>query len=56
MDAKCEIHMSMFPDKKEPAYILIVNDKHVLNLEYKSVVNIEQLDGAQTNLIWTKSK
>ena len=56
IDTKCEIHTSMLPNKKEPSYMLIVDDKHVLNLEYKSVVGIEELNGIDTSLIWNQSK
>ncbi len=56
MDTKCEIHTSMLPDKKEPVYMLVVDNKHVLNLEYKSVVSIEQLNGIKTSLLWAQSK
>lgn len=56
IDSKCEIHTSMLPDKKEPSYILVVDDQHVLNLEYKSVVGIEQLNDLETSLIWTQTK
>ena len=54
MDTKCEIHMSMLPDKKEPSYLLVVNDKHVLNLEYKSVVSIKELKKFETSIIWSQ--
>lgn len=56
MDTKCEIHTSMLPDKKEPSYVVVVDDLHVLNLEYKSVVSIEQLSELETSLIWTQPK
>lgn len=56
IDAKCEIHTSMFPDKKEPSYMLVVDDKHVLNLEYKSVVSVDSISELQTKLLWSKSR
>lgn len=54
MDARCEIHTSMFPDKKDPCYLLVVDNKHVLNLEYKNVVDIEKISNISTNIIWSK--
>lgn len=56
METKCEIHTSMLPDKREPSYMLIVEDKHVLNLEYKSVVSIEKIKKIKTSMIWSQSK
>ncbi len=56
IDADCEIHMSMLPERKEPSYLLIVDKKHVLNLEYKNVVGVEQLSGLETSFLWSKSK
>ncbi len=56
METKCEIHTSMLPDKREPSYMLIVEDKHVLNLEYKSVVSIEKIKTIKTSMIWSQSK
>ncbi len=55
MNVECEIHTSMLPDKKEPSYLLVVDKKHVLNLEYKSVVDIKELSRFKTNKIWSKS-
>ena len=56
IDTDCEIHMSMLPERKEPSYLLIVDKKHVLNLEYKNVVGVEQLSGLETSFLWSKSK
>lgn len=55
MKVECEIHTSMLPDKKEPSYLLVVDKKHVLNLEYNNVVDINELTGFKTNMIWSKS-
>ena len=52
MDSKCEIHTSMSPNEKYPRYILIVDNEYVLNLEYKEVVSITQVDQAKTSMIW----
>jgi hypothetical protein len=54
-DAKCEIHMSML-SKNEPTYLLIVDEKHVLNFEYRNVVDIEDLKDIKTSLIQSQSK
>jgi len=56
IDAECEIHKSTFPNKNEPSYILIVDKKYVLNLEYKNVVDVEELKNIETRLIWSKSR
>jgi hypothetical protein len=46
----------MLSNKKELAYLLIVDNKHVLNLEYNGVVAIEELKKFSTSMIWSKSK
>jgi hypothetical protein len=56
IDTYCEIHTSMLSNKKELAYLLIVDNKHVLNLEYNSVVAVEELKKFSTSMIWSKSK
>lgn len=56
IDAECEIHMSMFPKEKDPRYLLIVDKKYVLNLEYKNVVDIAAISKFQTNIIWSKNR
>ena len=50
-----EIHMSMLPDKEQVRFPVIVSNKHVLNWEYKDVVDLEALKGFQTTLIYKKS-
>ncbi len=50
--SKFEIHMSMLPEIK---YFLVVDNTHVLNLEYKSVVEIEKIKKLKTKLIWSKT-
>lgn len=54
MNTKCEIHTSMFPNEKEPRYFLVIDDTHVLNFEYKSVVDIDTLRQTETSLLWSK--
>jgi hypothetical protein len=56
IDTHCEIHTSMLSNNKEPTYLLIVDNKHVLNLEYNSVVTVEELKRFSTSMIWSKSK
>ena len=56
MDIHCEIHTSTLLNKKEAAYLLIVDNKHVLNLEYNTVVDVEELKRFNTSMIWSKSK
>lgn len=56
IDTECEIHTSTSPEKKEPLYFLVVDKKHVLNLEYKTVVGIENLKNIETKLIWSKTR
>lgn len=56
IDTECEIHMSMFPKEKDPRYLLVVDKKHVLNLEYKNVVDITAISKFQTNIIWSKNR
>ena len=56
MDTKCEIHTSMLRDDKEASYFLVVDNRHVLNFEYKSVVDIEKLKDCKTNMIWSYKK
>jgi len=53
MDSKCEIHTSMLPKEKTPRYILVIDNMHVLNLEYNSVTTIDRLKELKTNIIWS---
>ena len=52
MDSNFEIHTSMSGQKKSQSFFLVVDKKHVLNYEYASAVDIEQLTDP-TNIIWT---
>ena len=54
METQCEIHTSMFPKEKYPRYLLIVDNKHVLNFEYGCISGIEKLTEIETSLIWAK--
>ena len=56
IDTECEIHTSTFTNRDEPSYFLVVDKKYVLNLEYKSVVSIDEIKNIETRLIWSKSR
>lgn len=56
MDTVCEIHTMILPDKKEPSYFVVVDKKHVLNLEYKTVVTIDKIEELKTNIVWSKTR
>ncbi len=55
MDANCEIHMSMLPKEKQPRYFLVVDHQHVLNFEYRQVVDYQAISNIETKLLWAKS-
>lgn len=52
MNFHFEIHMSTLENQKEKNYFLVVENA-VLNLEYGSVVGINQLKKLTTSKIWT---
>lgn len=54
MDTKCEIHMFMFPNEKSENFLLLVDNEHVLNYQYKDVVSFNSINGLKTNLLWSK--
>ena len=54
MDSKCEIHTSMSTEEKHPNYFLLLDKKHALNLEYKRVVEVNNLQELKSRVIWTK--
>lgn len=56
IDTECEIHTSITPQQKEPSYVVVVDKKYVLNLEYKNVVDVTELKKFETRLIWSGSK
>lgn len=56
IDTECEIHTSILLDRKQTCYILVVDKKYVLNLEYNCVVNIDALAGMNTSIIWSGNK
>lgn len=54
MNTKCEIHKSMLPEDKEPRYFLIVDQQHVLNFEYRKVLDYQSISHLKTTLLWSK--
>jgi hypothetical protein len=52
----CEIHKSTNTNKKDTSYLLVVDNQYVLNLEYRKVLKIIELDQMETNIIWSGSK
>jgi hypothetical protein len=46
----------MLSNKKEPSYFVVVDKKHVLNLEYRTVVDADKIVDLKTNMIWSKSR
>lgn len=54
MDVNCEIHMSMLPEETQPRYFLIVDNSHVLNFEYRTVVDYQAISNIKTKLLWSK--
>ena len=53
IDTYCEIHTSMLPNEKYPRYSLIVDNKWVLNWEYKTVVQVENIpEVSSTRMLW----
>ena len=53
-DSKCEIHTIASEEKSKSKYFLIVDDQHVLNLDYGKVSGLDAVDSFQTSLIWSK--
>jgi hypothetical protein len=54
MASECEIHTSMSTEKKHPEYFLLLDKKYALNLEYKRVVEVNNLQELKSRVIWTK--
>ena len=56
MNTYCEIHTSMLPQDREPRFVLLVDKKWVLNWEYKTVLQIENLpENRITKILWAGS-
>lgn len=56
IDTDCEIHMSMSSEKKEPLYMLVVDNKSVLNLVYGTVVDVDKMKNLDTKRIYSVSR
>jgi hypothetical protein len=46
--------MSMLPEETQPRYFLIVDNAHVLNFEYRTVVDYQAISNIKTKLLWSK--
>ena len=55
IDTKCEIHMSMCPEKNSTQYLLLVDNSHVLNLDHGTVVEKQRLESLDTKTIYSVS-
>jgi hypothetical protein len=53
MDIKLEIHKSMLPETKQTKFPVIVDDKWLLNWEYRGVLHIDQIAGIETVLLYS---
>ncbi len=53
MDTKCEIHKSESVEKKDLRFFLVIDNKHILNMEYQRVLNVTP-GLIKANIIWTK--
>ena len=51
IDSDFEIHMSMPEQKKSQKFFLVVDKKHVLNYEYASVIDADQIM-CPSSIIW----
>lgn len=55
METLCEIHISVSPNNAVQRFILVVDNKHVLNYEPRTVITMEQLSD-RVNKIWSIRK
>lgn len=54
MDTYCEIHISTLPHDKAPRFNLIIDNKWVLNWDYREVVSVENLpEVINTRILWS---
>jgi hypothetical protein len=56
IDTNCEIHMSMCSQNKHRQYMLVVENKRILNLEYGTVVSADRLTTLDTKTIYAVSR
>ena len=52
-NSKLEIKQVKTSQTKELTYVLVVDNQFVLNLEYNSVVGVENLENLKPNLLWS---
>ena len=55
MENLCEIHMSMSQRESTPRFFLVVDNKHVLNYEPKTVVDFQSMT-VKSNKIWSVTR
>ncbi len=53
MATPCEIHKSESSEKKDSNFFLVVDNKHILNMEYKRVLPVQPFL-INASIIWTK--
>ena len=52
IQTKCEIHKLMIPGKDAEEYVLIVDDRHVLNHACRTVSSVEEIKHLDASMIW----
>lgn len=55
IDTEFEIHMTTLAEDRSIKFLLIVDRQYVLNLEYRSVVAVENLPEVNTKILWAGS-
>jgi hypothetical protein len=53
MDTTCEIHKSESVEKKDLRFFLVIDNKHILNMEYQRVLTVTP-GLIKASIIWTK--
>ena len=53
MDCSCEIHKSESIKKRDLKFFLVVDKKHILNMEYQRVLTVDS-NSVEASIIWTK--
>ena len=53
MSTQCEIHKSESDKNKDSKFFLVVDNKHILNMEYKRVLSVDS-HLVKASIIWTK--
>lgn len=52
-NTKLEVKLVKTSQTKELTYVLVVDNQNVLNLEYKCVVGVNNLENLESNLLWS---